>query len=87
MKIVNLSDIDLKSVCGGLDITIVKAPKSPSIPDAAVGGLTTALTSVTGFGTGMVSPGDHGIANISSPLDAYVSGVGLPVAGSQSGQF
>ncbi len=51
MKIENLSDSDLKSVCGGLDMPIVQEPQSPSpsLPDAALEGIATALSHIRGW--------------------------------------
>lgn len=87
MKYQCLSDNDLKEVCAGLEITLVRADLTMSVPDAAVPGATNALMHVTGYPSFEVNHGDHGIANISSDLDGYVAFVGLPVAGSKSGQF
>lgn len=77
MKVTYLSESELKDVCGGLSITLVRAGVSPNVPLSAEAGIVNALTNVISSG--------HTIANIQTPFDQYYEN--LPSSGSQSGQF
>lgn len=87
MKFTNISHQELVTLSAGLDVTIVRAGITVSAPPSADKGITNAFMQVTGYPSGVAGPDDHGIANIGTPLNGYVDAVGLPNAGSNSGQF